>query len=158
MDEHVTYLQQLQEDDGPVVLINEFNVPPEDTDRFIAVWADDAAFMKRQPGFISTQLHRGTAEAAPSSTSPSGNQHQRSARRSVRLSSSSAPHATPKTPSPHHTCSRRSPCRASASPSRSPCWMDYCPCDCAVSVISAAVAGWRRGAVHPSLFQTYLDH
>jgi len=61
MDEHVTYLQQLQEDDGPVVLINEFNVPPEDTDRFIAVWADDAAFMKRQPGFISTQLHRGTA-------------------------------------------------------------------------------------------------
>ena len=61
MDEHVTYLQQLQQDDGPVVLINEFNVPPEDTDRFIAVWADDAAFMKRQPGFISTQLHRGIA-------------------------------------------------------------------------------------------------
>jgi heme-degrading monooxygenase HmoA len=25
------------------------------------VWADDAAFMKQQPGFISTQLHRGTA-------------------------------------------------------------------------------------------------
>jgi heme-degrading monooxygenase HmoA len=61
MDEHATYLQQLQEDDGPVVLINEFNVPPEDTDRFVAVWADDAVFMKRQPGFISTQLHRGTA-------------------------------------------------------------------------------------------------
>ena len=61
MDEHVTYMQQLQQDDGPVVLINEFNVPPEDSDRFIAVWADDAAFMKRQPGFISTQLHRGTS-------------------------------------------------------------------------------------------------
>jgi heme-degrading monooxygenase HmoA len=25
------------------------------------VWADDAAFMKQQPGFLSTQLHRGTA-------------------------------------------------------------------------------------------------
>jgi len=61
MDEHVPYLQQLQEDDGPVVLINAFNVPPEDAHRFIAVWTDDAAFMKRQPGFISTQLHRGTA-------------------------------------------------------------------------------------------------
>jgi heme-degrading monooxygenase HmoA len=61
MDEHVAYLQQLQEDDGQVVLINEFNVPPEDTDRFLEVWADDAAFMKRQRGFISTQLHRGTA-------------------------------------------------------------------------------------------------
>src|SRR5262249_11810268 len=61
MDEHVTYVQQLQEDDGPVVLMNEFHVPPEDSDRFVEVWADDAAFMKRQPGFISTQLHRGTA-------------------------------------------------------------------------------------------------
>lgn len=61
MDDHITYLQQLQEDEGQVVLINEFNVPPEDADRFLEVWADDAAFMKRQPGFISTQLHRGTA-------------------------------------------------------------------------------------------------
>jgi hypothetical protein len=25
------------------------------------LWAGDAAFMKQQPGFISTQLHRGTA-------------------------------------------------------------------------------------------------
>jgi hypothetical protein len=61
MNEHVTYLQQLREDDGPVALINEFNISPENTDHFITVWADDAAFMKRQPGFISTQLHRGTA-------------------------------------------------------------------------------------------------
>jgi heme-degrading monooxygenase HmoA len=61
MDEHVSYLRQLHDDDGPIVLINEFNVPPADTDRFLQVWADDAAFMKHQPGFISTQLHRGTA-------------------------------------------------------------------------------------------------
>jgi heme-degrading monooxygenase HmoA len=61
MDEDVTYLQQLHEDDGQVVLINEFNVPPDEVDRFLEVWADDAAFMKRQPGFIWTQLHRGTA-------------------------------------------------------------------------------------------------
>jgi heme-degrading monooxygenase HmoA len=61
MDGRVTYVQQLQEDAGPVVLINEFNVPPDDIERFLGVWADDAAFMKRQPGFISTQLHRGTA-------------------------------------------------------------------------------------------------
>jgi len=31
------------------------------TGRFLQVWADDAAFMKQQPGFISTQLHQGTA-------------------------------------------------------------------------------------------------
>jgi heme-degrading monooxygenase HmoA len=61
MDEQVTYMQQLQEPGGPVVLINQFNVAPEDADRFLEVWANDASFMKRQPGFISTQLHRGTA-------------------------------------------------------------------------------------------------
>jgi hypothetical protein len=61
MDERTTYLEQLQEDDGQVVLINQFEVPPEGADRFLEVWADDAAFMTRQPGFVSTQLHRGTA-------------------------------------------------------------------------------------------------
>jgi heme-degrading monooxygenase HmoA len=61
MDEHTTYMRQLQEDDGPVVLINVFNVAPEDAERLLDAWADDAAFMKQQPGFVSTQLHRGTA-------------------------------------------------------------------------------------------------
>jgi hypothetical protein len=40
MDEQVTYMQQLQDDDGPIVLINQFNVPSEETDRFVAVWAE----------------------------------------------------------------------------------------------------------------------
>jgi heme-degrading monooxygenase HmoA len=61
MDEHVSYMQQLQAEGGPVVLINQFNVAPEDAERFLEVWADDASYMKQQPGFISTQLHRGTA-------------------------------------------------------------------------------------------------
>jgi heme-degrading monooxygenase HmoA len=61
MDERTTFMQQLREDTGPIVLINEFNVAPGDVERFLEVWADDAAFMKQQPGFISTQLHRGTA-------------------------------------------------------------------------------------------------
>jgi heme-degrading monooxygenase HmoA len=64
MDEHTTYLRQLGEDRGPIVLINVFNVPPESVEEFLEVWADDAAFMKRQPGFIWTQLHRGTAGSA----------------------------------------------------------------------------------------------
>jgi heme-degrading monooxygenase HmoA len=61
MDERTTYMEQLQQDDGPIVLINQFNVAPEEVDQLLEVWADDAAFMKQQPGFISTQLHRGTA-------------------------------------------------------------------------------------------------
>ena len=61
MDDRVTYMQQLGHEDGPIVLINQFNVAPEDAEAFLEVWADDAAYMKQQPGFISTQLHRGTA-------------------------------------------------------------------------------------------------
>jgi heme-degrading monooxygenase HmoA len=61
MDEQVTYMQQLQEDAGPIVLVNVFNVAPEDAEQLLEAWADDAAFMKQQPGFVSTQLHRGTA-------------------------------------------------------------------------------------------------
>lgn len=61
MDERITYMQQLQGDGTPVVLMNQFNVARDDVERFLEVWAADAAFMKRQPGFISMQLHRGTA-------------------------------------------------------------------------------------------------
>ena len=61
MDERVSYMQQLQQETGPVVLINTFTVSPEDADHLLQVWTEDAAFMKQQPGFISTQLHRGIA-------------------------------------------------------------------------------------------------
>jgi heme-degrading monooxygenase HmoA len=60
MDARITYMQQLQEESGPVLLMNQFNVAPDDVERFLQVWADDAAFMKGQPGF-TTQLHRGIA-------------------------------------------------------------------------------------------------
>ena len=61
MDPNVTYMEQLQQDTGPIVLINQFNVAPEEAERLVEVWASDAAFMKEQPGFIRTQLHRGIA-------------------------------------------------------------------------------------------------
>jgi heme-degrading monooxygenase HmoA len=46
---------------GPVILINKFNVKPEDVDQFLKAWTADAQIMKRQHGFISAQLHRGIA-------------------------------------------------------------------------------------------------
>ncbi len=61
MDKHVTLRDQLQHEVGPVILINTFTVHPEEADQFLHAWAADAAYFKRQPGFISTQLHRGTA-------------------------------------------------------------------------------------------------
>ena len=61
MDKHVRVYDQLKEGGGPVILINVFTVDPKEADQLLAAWADDAAYMKRQPGFISTQLHRGIA-------------------------------------------------------------------------------------------------
>ncbi|OMG71993.1 antibiotic biosynthesis monooxygenase family protein [Burkholderia ubonensis] len=54
--------RQLAEEAAPVVLVNVFTLEPEDEQAFLQVWRDDAAFMKRQPGFISTQLHRAVGE------------------------------------------------------------------------------------------------
>jgi len=61
MDRTVTLFEQLREEGGPVTLVNTLVVSPDDADQLLAVWATDAAIMKRQPGFISTQLHRGIA-------------------------------------------------------------------------------------------------
>ncbi|MDQ3839723.1 MAG: antibiotic biosynthesis monooxygenase [Thermoproteota archaeon] len=59
MDENVTLSAQMEENVGPVILINKFNVKPEDTDQLLKAWTADAAYFKQQPGFISAQLHRG---------------------------------------------------------------------------------------------------
>lgn len=61
MDPSVTLACQLDDEGGPVILINTLTVPPEDADALLEAWANDAAVMKGQPGFISTQLHRGIA-------------------------------------------------------------------------------------------------
>ncbi len=64
MDPRVSFAEQLGQETGPVVLVNTFTVAPEDAEVLLEVWAEDAAYMKRQPGFISTQLHRGIAGSA----------------------------------------------------------------------------------------------
>jgi heme-degrading monooxygenase HmoA len=60
MDEKVTFSKQMEEKNvGPVIVINKFNVKPEEVDQLLRAWAADAEIMKQQPGFIFTQLHRG---------------------------------------------------------------------------------------------------
>lgn len=61
MDETVTLQDQLSEGGGPVILMNKFTVKPEEVDRLIEAWTADAIYFKKQPGFISSQLHRGIA-------------------------------------------------------------------------------------------------
>ena len=60
-DERVTLEKQLEEDIGPVILINKFNLDPQSVNQFLKAWASDAGITKQQLGFISTQLHRGIA-------------------------------------------------------------------------------------------------
>lgn len=55
--------RQLGIDTGPVMLVNLFTLDKADEQSFLQVWQDDAAFMKRQPGFISAQLHRAIGES-----------------------------------------------------------------------------------------------
>ena len=55
--------RQLNIDTGPVELMNVFTLDKGDEEAFLEIWRDDAAFMKRQPGFISTQLHRAIGDS-----------------------------------------------------------------------------------------------
>ena len=61
MDRNVSLTQQLQDAGGPVLLVNKFDVAADEVDLFLTAWADDARYFKRQPGYISAQLHRGIA-------------------------------------------------------------------------------------------------
>ena len=59
----VTLADQMKAEEGPIVLINLFTVDATDEDALLKAWAHDADFMKAQPGYISTQLHKGIAAA-----------------------------------------------------------------------------------------------
>ncbi len=55
--------RQLAVEAAPVVPANVFTLDKEDEQSFLDAWTNDAAFMKRQPGFIATQLHRAIGES-----------------------------------------------------------------------------------------------
>src|SRR5271165_1971995 len=63
LDPNFPIERQLGIEIGPVVLVNIFTLDKADEPGFLIIWQDDAAFMKRQPGFISTQLHRALGES-----------------------------------------------------------------------------------------------
>ncbi len=61
LDETVPIFLQLNADASPVVLVNVFTVAESDIPALLKAWADAANWMKQQPGYLSTQLHRGIA-------------------------------------------------------------------------------------------------
>lgn len=64
LDERSPLARQIEQEGGPVVLVNTFIVNADEAAQLIDAWAADAAWMKLQPGFISAQLHRGIGGSA----------------------------------------------------------------------------------------------
>lgn len=50
--------KQLGADEGPVILVNPFTVDRKNVDAVVKAWEADATWLKKQPGYISTQLHQ----------------------------------------------------------------------------------------------------
>ena len=61
LDAKVPIFQQINIDLSPVVVVNIFQVTEADIPALLSAWEKDANWMKQQPGFISTQMHRGIA-------------------------------------------------------------------------------------------------
>ena len=65
MDDRVKFKDQIEEKImGSVILINKFNVAQGKVEQFLKDWGEDATNFKQQPGFISTQLHRGIGKSS----------------------------------------------------------------------------------------------
>jgi heme-degrading monooxygenase HmoA len=54
--------KQIAVETGPVVLLNVFTVDKDEEQALLEAWHADSQFMKKQPGFISAQLHRSVGE------------------------------------------------------------------------------------------------
>ena len=63
LDPQVPIMQQLSVEASPAILLNIFTVDAEEADALLKAWEADALWMKAQPGFISTQLHRALGES-----------------------------------------------------------------------------------------------
>lgn len=63
LDPNFPIMNQLGVEASPIVLVNIFTVDAADVDMLLEAWEKDALWMKQQPGFISTQLHRAVGES-----------------------------------------------------------------------------------------------
>src|SRR5690349_1218619 len=63
-DSNAPFLAQLNEaGDEPVTIVNTFLAPEGQVEDVIEIWHQDSDTMKAKPGFISAQLHQGTADS-----------------------------------------------------------------------------------------------
>lgn len=62
LDESFPIHHQLGVEVSPVVFVNLFTVAALDVAALLKAWEADANWMKKQPSYISTQLHRAVGE------------------------------------------------------------------------------------------------
>ena len=58
LDKNVSLFQQLDTEASSVILVNMFQVAEAEIPALLKAWEKDANWLKRQPGYISTQLHQ----------------------------------------------------------------------------------------------------
>ena len=59
LNDKVSLADQMQmNEDGSIVLVNIFTIDLADEEALLSAWKHDADFMRAQPGYISTQLHK----------------------------------------------------------------------------------------------------
>ncbi|HEX4167374.1 MAG TPA: antibiotic biosynthesis monooxygenase family protein [Bryobacteraceae bacterium] len=59
MDPNVSFAKQIEHNVAPVILLSTFLVKPEHVAHLLRGFQRQFAVMRKQPGFISAQLHRG---------------------------------------------------------------------------------------------------
>ena len=59
LEPRATIESQLSDTGGQVVLLNVFTMEAEDSASFLRAWSAESEFFRKQPGYISTQLHQG---------------------------------------------------------------------------------------------------
>lgn len=59
LEPRATIGSQLSDAGGPLVLLNVFTLEPQDAEAFLKAWSAESDFFRKQPGYISTQLHQG---------------------------------------------------------------------------------------------------
>ncbi len=59
LDKVVTLANQMETEEDNIVLVNVFTVDKSEEEALVKAWSHDADFIKAQPGYISTQLHKG---------------------------------------------------------------------------------------------------
>jgi hypothetical protein len=85
MDERVSIFTQMEEDVGPVILINKFSVDPKEFDQFLKEWQPKLRNLRSNQDSSLHNYTRVLAGAVPSLTMQFGNLSHNSRRRLITL-------------------------------------------------------------------------